>query len=179
MDAIDLIEQDHRHVDSLFERFEQTDDQDTKRELVNQMVHELSVHAAIEEEIFYPAVREALPEGDGLVNESLHEHQEAKELLNDLDGMEPDHPTFDPTVSRLIQEVRHHVEEEETEILPALRDRLDPELLGEMGQELESAKGRAPTRPHPAAPDSPPANKLTGPAAGLVDRIRDRVQDRP
>lgn len=179
MNAIDLIKQDHRHVEGLFERFEQSNDEDGKRELVEEMIHELSIHAAIEEEVFYPSVREALPTGDQLVQESLHEHQEAKQLLSDLDGMDADDPNFDAKVTDLIQDVRHHVEEEENEILPGLQQRLDAQLLEDMGNELADAKGRAPTRPHPKAPDTPPANKVTGPAAALVDRIRDRIQDRP
>lgn len=178
MNAIELIKQDHREVERLFEAFEQSDDSEQKREIVDQVIHELSVHAAIEEQIFYPSVREALAAGDSLVDESLHEHGEAKQLLNELDGMAPDHPSFDPTMTELIRDVRHHVEEEENEILPGLEQRLDQQLLDDMGNELEQAKGRAPTRPHPMAPDTPPANKLTGPAAGLVDRIRDAVQDR-
>lgn len=179
MNAIDLIIQDHREVDNMYEQFQRSQDSEQKRDLVNQMIHELSVHAAVEEEIFYPMVRNELPQGDSLADEALHEHGEIKQILHDLDGMDTDDSGLDAMVGNLIQEVRHHVEEEETDILPPIRERLDGQRLEEIGDELEQAKGRAPTRPHPNAPDTPPGNKILGPAAAIVDRVRDRAQDRP
>lgn len=179
MNAIDLIKQDHREVEQLFGRYEAGPSPDERREIVEQVIHDLSVHAGIEEMIFYPSVREALPQGDGLVDESLHEHQEAKELLARLDDMDGDDPALDTTMRELMNEIRHHVQEEETEILPALQQRLDTDLLEQMGREMEDAKSRAPTRPHPMAPNTPPANKVAGPGAAIVDRIRDTLQDRP
>jgi hemerythrin superfamily protein len=174
MDAIQVIRGDHRTVEGLFRRWEGMGAGDGERgELVRTIVRELSVHAAIEEQILYPAIRDALPDGESLVEEALEEHQEAKEVLSDLDGMEPSEPEFPTKVDSLIDDVRHHVEEEETELLPKLESALSQQRLEEMGRRLESTKESAPTRPHPHAPSTPPANVVAGAVAGVVDRARD------
>ncbi|MFL5796885.1 MAG: hemerythrin domain-containing protein [Actinomycetota bacterium] len=181
MDAIDLILQDHREVDGMFEQFEQLKGDGAsadKREVVEKIVRELSVHAAIEEEVLYPVVRDVLPDGNKLVEESLEEHQGAKEALAEIDKTSPDDPAFDAKVTELIADVRHHVEDEESGILPKLREALDDAARHEMGHKLERAKFRAPTRPHPHAPATPPTNKLAGPPAALIDRARDAMEGR-
>jgi hemerythrin superfamily protein len=181
MNGIDLIRQDHRTVDQLFQRFESTEpaQAERRRELVEVIIRELSIHAAIEETVLYPEIREAVPGGKELVEEGLEEHQDAKETLNELDGMVGEDPQLEAKVRSLIGDVRHHVEEEEGEILPKLESALSSDRLQELGARLERAKESAPTRPHPLAPSTPPANLVTGPAAGLVDRVRDVVTDRP
>ena len=142
-DAIDLILEDHRRVDELFDRFEaltDTVDSAEKRELATQMLRELSVHASIEEQIFYPAVRERLPQGDEIVGESLDEHRAVKELLAAIEDTDPADPKFDERVTMLIREVRHHVEEEERDIPPALRAELDDDAVRAMGAAMLRAK---------------------------------------
>jgi hemerythrin-like domain-containing protein len=178
MDAVELIKQDHRTVDGLFKQFEGASSAAQKGNIVNQVIRELSIHAAIEEEILYPAVRDVLPDGDEMVGDFLEEHHEAKELLKKLDRMDAGDHEFDPTMRTLMQEIRHHVEEEEQDTLPKFKQRLDAESLREIGEELEKAKRKAPTRPHPMAPDKPPGIKLAGPPAALLDRIRDRLEGR-
>jgi hemerythrin superfamily protein len=149
-----------------------------KRSLVEGMVRELSIHAAIEEQVFYPAVREALPAEHDLVEHSLEEHQEAKELLAELERMEPGDLGYEENVGRLIAEVREHVEEEEGTMFPKLREAIGPDELSRIGHALERAKKIAPTHPHPHAPARPPANLLAGPAAAALDRARDAVTGR-
>ncbi len=142
-DAIDLILEDHRRVDELFDRFEaltDTVDSAEKRGIASQMVRELSIHASIEEQIFYPAVREHLPQGDEVVHESVAEHRAVKELLAAIEETDPADPKFDERVTMLIREVRHHVEEEERDILPALRAQLDDDAVREMGAAMLRAK---------------------------------------
>jgi hemerythrin superfamily protein len=180
MDAVTLLKNDHQVVEQLFRRYESLggDSADQKKEIVQEVIRELSVHAAIEEQVLYPGVREALPDGDSLTEEALDEHQEAKEVLSDLDGMEPSDPGFDAKVRSLIKDVRHHVEEEETEMFPKLQSAISYDRLEDMGRKMESAKGMAPTRPHPHAPASPPGNLAAGPTAGAVDRVRDAVSGR-
>jgi hemerythrin superfamily protein len=178
MDAIEVLTQDHRKVESLFADFDRSTGPERKKDLMNEIVRELSIHAAIEEEVLYPAVREAVPEGNRLVKESLQEHGDAKSFLAELDGMDATDQGYDEKAHTLFKDVRHHVEEEEGEILPKLKEQVEPEILEDMGRELEAAKGRAPTRPHPMAPDQPPGIKVAGPVAAIVDRIRDRVQGR-
>ncbi len=147
--------------------------------MVDQIIRELSVHAAIEEAYFYPEVRKALGEGGELVDESLHEHQEVKETLAALEDMDPAEAAYDQKVASLIADVRHHVEEEEGEMFPKLRTALSAEQLHDIGQKLADGKAKAPTHPHPAAPASGPGAKVAGPAAGMVDGVRDKLSDPP
>jgi hemerythrin superfamily protein len=178
MSAIEVLTQDHRTVEQLFRQYETAPSLEDKREIVNQIVRELSIHAAIEEEILYPTVRETVPDGDQLVQESVREHSQVKQVLADIDGL-PEHDLeLDQRVGQLIRDIQHHVQEEEGEMFPKLEQALGPELLVGMGRELEEAKKRAPTRPHPQAPDQPPGIKVAGPVAALLDRIRDKIQGR-
>ncbi|HWH33959.1 MAG TPA: hemerythrin domain-containing protein [Acidimicrobiales bacterium] len=160
MDAITLLENDHRTVEDIFTRFEEADtsDHQTLRQLVDQMIEELSVHAAIEEQVFYPAVREAVPETEDDVLEGLEEHHIVKWTLSELQDMDPSHERFVAKVSVLMESVRHHVEEEEGELFPEVRKALDDKRLDQIGDALELAKTRAPAEPRPEAPDTPPGN---------------------
>jgi hemerythrin superfamily protein len=141
-DAISLLTQDHRRVDDLFRRFEELGSgNDAERgRLAEQMADELTVHASIEEAVFYPAVRDLLAQGDELVEEALHEHQEVRDTLAELGEMEPGSARFDSAVSTLISEVRHHVNEEENEIFPKLRSAIGQSQLVELGRRLEESK---------------------------------------
>ena len=175
MDGITLLRQDHKTVEGLFKRFEKAGDNafKAKRDLVDRIIEELAVHAAIEEQVFYPAVREAIPEVEDTVLEGLEEHHIVKWTLKELEDLPPDHERFDAKVTVLIESVRHHVEEEEGELFPEVRKAMGRKRLGEIGEALEKAKKSAPTRPHPKAPDTPPGNLVAGAAAGAVDKARD------
>jgi hypothetical protein len=87
-------------------------------------------------------------------------------------------PRFDELVGKLIEDIRHHVQEEESDLLPKLRTACDAAELDELGEKFETSKKMAPTRPHPSAPDRPPANKILGPGVGLIDRMRDAITGR-
>jgi hemerythrin superfamily protein len=180
MDAVTLLKDDHQVVEGLFGRYESlgrgTDAE--KKDIVQTIIRELSIHAAIEEQVLYPGVRDALSDGDSLADEALEEHKEAKEVLSDLDRMDPSDQSFDAKVRNLIADVRHHVDEEEKEMFPKLQSALSPAKLEEMGQSMQRAKDAAPTRPHPRAPDTPPGNLVAGPAAAVVDRVRDGLTGR-
>ncbi|HEV2071660.1 MAG TPA: hemerythrin domain-containing protein [Acidimicrobiales bacterium] len=160
MDAITLLKNDHKTVEKLFKQFEKSDasDTDTRRQLVDQMVEELSVHASIEEQVFYPAVREDVPDAEDEVLEGLEEHHIVKWTLSELQAMDPSHERFEPKVTVLMESVRHHVKEEESELFPEVRKALGRKRLGQIGDALELAKTRAPTDPQPGAPDTPPQN---------------------
>jgi hemerythrin-like domain-containing protein len=173
-DAIAVLKQDHRDVEKLFKRYEAAGDSahKTKRQLVDSMIEALSRHAEIEELVFYPAVRRELPRRASDVLEALEEHHLAKIVLKELEDLDPKSERFDAKVSVMIEVVRHHVKEEERELFPKVRDRVSrPELL-ELGAALREAKPHVPTRPHPGAPDEPPANALVGGAVAVIDRAR-------
>lgn len=162
MDAITLLKEDHKTVEKLFRRFEklEKDDgpDDQKRAVVDEIIEELSVHAAIEEQVFYPAIREVMPDAEDMVLEALEEHHVAKWVLSELADLSPSHERFDAKVTVLIESVRHHVEEEEGELFPDVRKELGRKRLGEVGEALEKAKMAAPRSPQPTMPDEPPGN---------------------
>ena len=150
MDAVSLLESDHRAVDQLFREYEalpRTAGASARREPVERMIRELSVHTAIEEQVLYPTVGREVPGGAAMEAEARREHQEAKETLRRLDRMEPNGQDFDSAVKDLIEEVRHHVEEEEGEMFPKLRMALTQDRLTTLGARMQEAKRMAPTRP--------------------------------
>jgi hemerythrin superfamily protein len=146
MDAIELTLADHRTVEELFGQFEQTQDPAERGRIIQTVIEELSIHAAIEEEIMYPAMRE-LPDGEELVEHAIEEHLEAKVALAVLGRLSPTSEEFVEKAQEMIDDVRHHVEEEESDLLPRLKEALGPERLQEMGQRMAQAKERAPRRP--------------------------------
>ena len=133
LDAIDLLKQDHDRVGKAFKDFEKLDRQDTEtcRQLIQSVCEELKVHTILEEEIFYPAVREAIDDED-LMNEAAVEHETARILIDQLENMEADDPNYFATFTVLGEYVRHHVKEEQSEMFPeAKKAKLDLEALGE------------------------------------------------
>lgn len=175
VDAITLLKQDHKDVNAMFRRFEKLGDNayETKREVVAGIVRALSMHAAIEEGVLYPAVKGISDDLKDHVLESLEEHHVVKWLLSELEDMDPRAERFDAKVTVLIENVRHHVEEEEQEFFPAVREQLGRKVLTELGDLLEQAKRVAPTHPHPRSPDEPPMNAVATMVSGLIDRARD------
>lgn len=178
MDAITLLKDDHQKVEKLFKRFEAAGDRAyvEKRQIVDRIIEELSVHAAIEEQLFYPVTRATVEAVEDVALESLEEHHVVKVLLAELQHLDPHHERFDAKVTVLIENVRHHVEEEESDYFPKVRDALGRKGLGELGDAMADARATAPTRPHPMAPDEPPGVIAAGNLAGAVDRARDTVR---
>ena len=181
-DAIVALKNDHRTVEQLFKRYEKAGDgaRRTKRALVDSMIEELSRHAAIEEQVFYSTVRREVSGVTIDVLEALEEHHLVKVVLRELEDLDPANERFDAKVTVLIENVRHHVREEE-ELYPEVRAQLGRRRLRELGDELRAVKPKVPTRPHPAAPDEPPANAIVGGAVAVMDRARTvgrRVVDR-
>jgi len=177
MDAITLLREDHKTVQQLFKRFEQAGDNALveKRKIVDRIIEELSVHAAIEEQVFYPVARARVPGAEDITLESLEEHHIVKWLLSELDGLDPANERFKAKVTVLIENVRHHVKEEETEFFPKVRNALSRTELADLGRAIEEAKKSAPTHPHPRAADSPPSNAVVGVISGVMDRVGDNI----
>jgi hemerythrin superfamily protein len=178
MDAITLLKEDHRTVKALFRKFEHAGDRAfaTRRKLVDKITEELSVHAAIEEQVFYPAVRHAIEATEDDVLESLEEHHIVKWTLSELEKMDPKDERFDAKVTVLIESVEHHMNEEEGEMFPKVRKALSRTQLNDLGDLMERAKLAAPKRPHPRAPDEPPANAIAGPVMAILDAGMQAVQ---
>lgn len=144
MDAIEMLEEDHRKVEKLFEEFEEAGDRayETKADLVERITRELRIHSQLEEEIFYPAARNAQGETTEQVREAVEEHHVVDQLLEELEAMRPDDEQFDAKVTVLKENVEHHVEEEESELFKQARKGLGEERLQELAQEMRALKQR-------------------------------------
>ncbi len=132
IDAVKLLKQDHREVEDLFEQFEAAE-QDEQGEIAERVCQLLTVHATIEEELLYPAAKEAFEaeEDDDLVNEAEVEHATAKDLIAKIEAMAPQDESFKATVKVLSEYIKHHVKEEETEMFPKLKETdVDLKALG-------------------------------------------------
>ena len=136
-DAIALLKADHEVVSELFAQYEKTRSSPNKKALVAQICTALSVHAQIEEEIFYPAVKAALKD-KLLVPEATVEHTGVKDLIAQLEGAEPDGEMYDAKVKVLSEYVKHHVKEEQTEMFPKAKAALLDML--ELGARMASRK---------------------------------------
>lgn len=136
-DATELLEQDHREVESLFEQFEGLEDNSEKSKIAARICLALTVHAQIEEELVYPAARREIDKTD-LVDEAEVEHASAKQLIAEIGSMTPRDDLFDAKVKVLGEYVKHHVREEENELFPKMREAgLD---FYELGRKLAARK---------------------------------------
>src|SRR3990167_5944379 len=136
-DATTLLRADHKLVNDLFAEYEKARSANKKKQLVAQICSELSVHAQIEEEIFYPAVKRALKDKE-LVSEAVVEHATLKDLIAQVEGIEPDGEMFDAKIKVLSEYVKHHVKEEQNEIFPKAKStNLD---MAELGARLTQRK---------------------------------------
>jgi hemerythrin-like domain-containing protein len=178
MDAIALLKADHKTVETLFRKFEQAgvNARKLKRKLADQIVRELAIHAVIEEQVFYPAVRAKAEELNDEVLLALEEHHVVKWLLKELEALPPEAERFEAKVMVLIENVRTHVAEEERELFRHVRKAFSPRDLRDLAEALTLAKRAAPTRPHPRAPDTPPGNLVAGAVSAVLDMGKDAVR---
>jgi len=131
-----------------------------------------------EEMYVYPAMKKYLADGEKAVQHDVEEHEELEKTMKRLEGAEVGGGEFEAALRRLEELLRDHVQDEETEQFPQLRQRVPREELVELAGKVETAKKLAPTRPHPAAPHSEVFHKVVGPGVGLVDRLRDKLTGR-
>lgn len=141
-DALHLLSEDHKKVIDMFEEFEQMKkdgdtDEEAKQMLVEQACTELTIHAQVEEEIFYPAAREAIEDMD-LLDEAEVEHASTRQLITELAAMQPDDDLYDAKFTVLGEYVKHHIQEEEKQLFPKIKkSELD---LDELGDEIRQRK---------------------------------------
>lgn len=137
IDALQLLKQDHREVEELFSEFESAKDGRTRSSVARRIAQALTVHAQIEEELFYPAVRQELQE-HSLINEAKVEHESVKRLIADLEDMKPSDELYKAKMTVLREYVKHHVKEEERELFPMVK-KSELDLMG-LGEELMARK---------------------------------------
>ncbi|MGV3760027.1 MAG: hemerythrin domain-containing protein [Actinomycetota bacterium] len=143
MDAVTLLTADHNRVRGLFARFkeaQEAEDTAAMSELAAQCFTELEVHTGIEEEIFYPRVKETDEEIAELVDEGLQEHHVVDVLMEEMKALEPGSDEWVAKFTVLMENVEHHAEEEEAEMFPPLRSKLGADVLEPLADELEAGK---------------------------------------
>ncbi|MFQ6171614.1 hemerythrin domain-containing protein [Oryzobacter sp. R7] len=147
-DAIVMLKADHKEVRALFREFQKSSTTPARKEqIVRKVIELLTVHTYIENEVMYPRVRALVPDLEEDVLESYEEHHVADVLVMELDAMDRDDERFEAKATVLIENVTHHIEEEEQEWFPKVREALGRTTLQEIGAELAEAKERAPRRP--------------------------------
>lgn len=148
-DAIVVLKEDHREILRTFREFEQAGDKAhrTKQKLVDRIIELLTVHTYVENEVMYPRVRELVPDLEDDVLESYEEHHVADVLVVELAGLTPEDERFTAKTTVLIENVRHHIGEEEDEWFPKVREALGRKALQEIGEEMLAARKKAPRRP--------------------------------
>lgn len=185
MDAITFLRNDHEKVLAMLDELaggppekRTASELAARQKLVTQLIIAESQHEAVEEQYFWPTVRDTLPDGDRLADHAVRQEEDAKWVLDKLDHAKPDEPGYEQLLSDFIRDGREHIEYEQTEVWPKLSNALSAEQLADLGDRMERAKKVAPTRPHPHAPSSEAAQKTAGPGAGLLDRARDAASGR-
>ena len=147
-DAIVILRDDHREVRALFRELEKSSTTEARRgQIVGKVIELLTVHTYIENEVMYPQVRALLPDLEDEILESYEEHHVADVLTMELYGMNPADERFKAKAMVLIESVTHHMDEEESEWFPKVRDNLGRKQLQELGAQLLEAKKRAPRSP--------------------------------
>jgi hemerythrin-like domain-containing protein len=143
MDPIELIKEDHRRVEALFEKYGALEEEETeqKKELAETIMDELEAHTEMEETIVYPAFQEAFDDTDERkVEEAYAEHGVAKNLIEELRSLMPDDPQYDAKMMVLKENIMHHVEEEESELLPSAEEAVSSEEMARIGEEMQAFK---------------------------------------
>jgi len=148
-DAIVLLKQDHKEIKALFKKFQAAGENatSTKGKLVDQIIEALTVHTYIENEVMYPEVRKLVPDLEDDVLESYEEHHVADVLCVELAAMKPGAERFDAKTTVLIENVTHHIDEEEQEWFPKVREALGRKQLQDLGAKMLETRKKAPKRP--------------------------------
>ncbi|MFL6055875.1 MAG: hemerythrin domain-containing protein [Actinoallomurus sp.] len=185
--VFDVLRKDHEEVKQALAELESgptaatgasPEQQEIRKRLVDQLIIEESKHEAVEEEYFWQAVRDKLPDGDQLADEAIEQEQAAKRILDELMDFDTDDPRFEDRLSTFMADGRAHISFEEERVWPRMREVLSAEEADQLGTKIDEGKKFAPTRPHPATPPRPGILKTVGKAAAVADRARDAVTGR-
>ena len=142
MKATDLLKKQHKSVKALFKQVEDTEDGRRRRQLMDEIANELKMHTQIEEEIFYPAVREiGSSKAEEMVDESYEEHHVVDLVLAELPNVDPEDERFAAKMTVLSELVEHHADEEEDEMFPMAEKKLGKERLQHLGEQMEQMTG--------------------------------------
>lgn len=171
---IDVLRHDHEQARELFARLQAATGK-RKSDLFDRLVRDLVGHEVAEEEVLRPVSRRHA--GQRIAGARIKEEHRAEVLLKELQALDVACSQFDTKLKRLRRQVEAHAKAEETKEFPRVESRETAKRLEELAKSYRAAKKAAPTRPHPATPNTPEANLLLGPATALVDRTRDALRD--
>lgn len=186
-DAFEVLSADHSEVKQMMAELEAGPHRGTgatqaqldgRSKVTQNLIIESSKHEAVEEQHFWPTVRDRISDGDQLADHAIRQEGEAKEVLARLDKLVPNDPEFEDLLAKFIPAAREHISYEENQVWPPLRQALSTAEAAELGQKLTDAKKTAPTRPHPRTPASPGFLKTAGPAIAATDMLRDAATGR-
>lgn len=183
MDALTFLRQDHKSVLGMLEVLDGAPEGNGAaasglRTMVTNLVIAESQHEAIEEQFFWPAVRDALEEGDELADKAVEQEQAGKQLLQRLEDGEPGEPEYQEALKQFVKLGRDHIAFEQDIVWPRFQAAMSEEELVKLGEKLERAKKIAPTRPHPDTPPNSTMLKTVGMATATMDHIRDAATGR-
>lgn len=173
-----LLAEDHREMLELVRQIDAASGDQERRDIADTAIAELMRHAVAEEMIVYPAMEKHLPDGKDEVAHDKEEHEELEQVMKRMEDADTSSSAFRDLVKELEEKLEHHIDDEEEDQFPKLRDHIPHDDLVEMGRKVEKAKKAAPTRPHPSAPNSELFHKTVGPGVGMVDRLRDKLTGR-
>jgi hemerythrin-like domain-containing protein len=183
MDALTFLRQDHKSVLGMLEVLDGAPSGNGAASsglstMVRNLVIAESQHEAIEEQIFWPAVRDVLKDGDALADKAVEQEQLGKKLLQRLEDGLPGDPDYQEALQEFVAAGRDHIAYEQDVVWPLFEAAVSHEELLKMGQKLEAAKKIAPTRPHPDTPPNPAVLKTMGMATAVADHVRDAATGR-
>jgi hemerythrin-like domain-containing protein len=183
MDALSFLREDHKSVLGMLEVLDGAPSGEGAassglKTMVTNLVIAESQHEAIEEQFFWPLVRDLLDEGDELADKAVEQEQAGKHLLQRLEDGEPGEPDYQEALQEFVQLGRDHIAFEQDVVWPRLREAASQEQLVRLGEKLEAAKKIAPTRPHPETPPNSAVLKTMGLATAALDHVRDAVTGR-
>ena len=178
-DAIEFLTAQHREVDRLWAQVRDSRPSGAGcAPVLQQIVTSLSQHDALETQLLYPELRKLGDEGKALADHSSEDHQHIRELLKQIDRKDPSDDATFTTLGSCINAVMRHVEEEESQIFPLMRQQCDAQQLMAMGERMQKMMSMAPTHPHPSTPDNKVGATIAGAVAGVADKVRDAVTGR-
>lgn len=185
-DVFEVLRADHEDVKGMLTVLEESANhtdpndavQDARKDVAQLLVMDSSRHEAAEEQYFWPAVRDKLANGNELADEAISQETEAKQVLDRLEKLDSRDAEFDSLLAKFIPAAREHIQFEETRVWPSLQQALSPDTAQELGEKIQKAKDKGPTRPHPHTPPSPGVLKAAGPAVAAVDKLRDLLGGR-
>lgn len=178
LDVINILTTDHQEMLELLAQVESSNDPEQRRDLIDAAIAEVMRHAVAEEMYVYPAMEKYIPNGRDEVEHDKREHDELVKVMKKLEDVDASDPSFMTLTKEMEKQLRHHIDDEESDQFPKLRNHIPVDELIDLGNKVDAAKKLSPTRPHPSAPHSELFHKSVGPGVGMVDRLLDKLQGR-